>query len=824
MEPPGKGARRGVVPARPGADSLALDIDQTIGRYRVLEKLGQGGMGVVYVAEDTDLRRKIALKVLSGGKALDPELLQRFQREARALATLNHTNIVTIYSVEHEDDLHFLTMELVEGEPLDRIVPEDGVGLEQFFEIAIPLATALAAAHKHGITHRDLKPANVMRSKDGTIKVLDFGLAKLRRESDSLEGSLLPSAALTQTGMIMGTIPYMSPEQTEGNALDHRSDIFSLGIIFYEMATGSRPFQGASSASLIASVLKESPRPVTDLRPNIPPRLAQIIARCLEKNPDERYQNAATVAKELSALKEAVEHHPRLSTSLTRLSALVPRTRRTRLGLALSGVAAVVLITLALNFATLSERFAGPPATPKIASLAVLPLTNLSGDEEQEYLADGMTEILITELSKIGALKVISRTSVMRFKETEQPLAQIADELGVDAVVEGSVLRSEDRVRVTAQLIHAASDEHLWAESFERDLRDLLVLQGEVARAIAQQVEVTLTPEEQARLASGKTVDPSASEAYLRGRNYWSSFNFPAAAKAFQEAIDLDPDFARAWAGLAHARQMQGVISFPHPPRVSYALAKDAVTRALELDDDLAEAHAVKGSIALNFDFDWELAHREFQRAIELNPGERHGHTGLAYYFAAMGRFEEALAAAELARELDPLSPMPNLTVCETLYYARQYDRALFQLGEHWDGSFAPNHWLQDRLLQALGDPEAAAWSAFRQWQGLPQPLLESLEEALTSSGPADFWREMIEYLLAWPKEAIHAKVVAENYTRIGETEKAFEWLEQAYERRDPLKDLGVDPIWDPIRPDPRFNELLIRLKLPQAAEPQPSS
>jgi TolB-like protein len=450
-----------------------------------------------------------------------------------------------------------------------------------------------------------------------------------------------------------------------------------------------------------------------------------------------------------------------------------------------------------------------------------LPLTNLSGDQEQEYLADGMTEVLITELSKIGALKVISRTSVMRFKETEQPLAEIAEQLRVDAVVEGSVLRSEDRVRVTAQLIHAASDEHLWAESFERDLRDLLALQGEVARAIAQQVEVTLTPEEQTRLASGETVDPAASEAYLRGRNYWNNFNFPSAGEAYQEAIDLDPDFARAWAGLARTRQMQGAISFPHPPMVSYALAKEAVTRALELDDNLAEAHAVQGFIALNFDWDWELAQSEFNRAIELNPSATDGHIGLSYYFAALGQIVEAQTAAELARELDPLSPMTHFTLSEILYYARLYDRALFQLGERWDGSFAPNHWLQDRLLQALGDPEAAAWSAFRVLQSgfYEQPLLESLEEALTSSGPAAFWREILDFQLAWPRVAIHAKVVAENYTRLGETEKAFEWLEQAYERRDPLAHLGVDPIWDPLRSDPRFNDLLIRLKLPQAVE-----
>jgi TolB-like protein len=533
----------------------------------------------------------------------------------------------------------------------------------------------------------------------------------------------------------------------------------------------------------------------------------------------------APLVQELVELQEAIEHHPKIARGVTRLSALMPKTRLSKLMLTAVAPVVLVLIAVALNFDALQRRLTGPPPLPKIASLAVLPLTNLSGDDEQEYLADGMTEVLITELSKIKALKVISRTSVMRFKNPEQPLIEIADELGVDAVVEGSVQRSDDRVRVTAQLIHAASDEHLWAESFERDLQDLLALQGEVARAIALQVEVTLTPEEQARLARSETVDPRATESYLRGRNYWNRFSFAQAAEAFQEAIELDPDFARAHAGLANTRQMQGVIGM-HPPKVANALARAAVNRALELDDELAEAHVVQGWIALNFDWDWDLAKREFGRAVELNPGNSNAHSGFSYYLAAVGRFEEAVAAAERARELDPISRIGNVTLCEILYFARLYDRSLFQLGEAFDPGFPPNHWLQERLLQASGEVEAAAWASFRSHRLNPfaQPLLETWEEALTSSGPVGYWRQVQKFFLAWPQEAIHAREVAENYVRLDETEKAFEWLDRAYERRDSLAHLGVDPIWDPLRDDPRFNALLIRLKLPQAAEAKPQS
>lgn len=803
------------------AKGAQLKSGDRVGQYTILEVLGAGGMGQVYKAEDHELRRMVALKVFTGWSTPGSDHLRRFRREARVLASMNHSNIVTIYSVEQEGDLQFLTMELVQGKTLDRVIPLGGLRLERFFDLALPLVKAVAAAHELGVTHRDLKPANVMLSDSGEVKVLDFGLAKrsARETAGPLEGVTLQSAPVTGTGIVVGTVPYMSPEQVRGEAVNHRSDVFSLGAILYEMVTGSRPFKGESAADLISVILKEEPPPVSGLAHRLPPRLARIIERCLHKDPKRRYQDATSLARELAALKESVELHPKISSGLSRLWALAPRTRLSRLAVASAALVALSSIPLGLNWEALKQRLAQPPPAPKIASLAVLPLANLSGREDQEFLADGMTEILITELSKIRALKVISRTSVMRFKNARLPLPEIADELGVDAVVEGSVQRSGERVRVTAKLIHAPSEEHLWVESFERDLKDLLAVQGEVARAIVAQVEVTLTPEETARLSSGRSVDPRASEAYLRGRSYWNNFAFVEAVEAYEEAIALDPDFARAFAGLAEARQMQGVIGYPHLPRVSYPLAQAAANRALELDDALAEAHAAQGWIALHYEWDWEAAEREFRLAMDLNPNLTNGHKGLAYYLAAMGRFDEAVASAELARELDPLARLGTFVLSEILYYGRQYERASFELGEHWDEGFVPMHWIHSRLMEARGDPHAAAWAAFRNVQvgTKAQPLEETLEEMLRGNDLRGFWQRLIEFQTSAPREGIHAKNVAENYGRLGNLADAFEWLDRAYERRDPLFNLGVDPIWDPLRGDPRFNELLTRLKLPQA-------
>jgi len=775
-------------------------------------------MGAVFVAEDRELRRQVALKVLSDRMALDPQHQQRFQREARALAALSHPNIVTIYSVEHEDELHFLTMEMVEGKPLDQVIPAEGLELEELLHAAVCLAEALSAAHAQGVMHRDLKPANVMVGDAGEIKVLDFGLAKLRQEHGGLDISVA-AGTLTQTGVVMGTVPYMSPEQVEGKPADHRTDIFSLGIILYEMATGERPFQGDTAPALMSSILKDEPASVTRLRPRLPARLAQIIDRCLEKDPAQRYPDADAMARELSALQGAVAQHPTLVSSLSTLSALLPRTRRWRLAAIASAVGILALIAVALNYETLEQRWQAPAEAPEISSLAVLPFTNLSGDEEQDYLAAGMTEILITELSKIEDLKVISSNSSGRFQETDQPLAEIAKELSVEAVVEGSLLRSGDQVRVTAQLVHAESDFQLWADSFERSLQDILVLQGELAQAIAHQVRVSLTPQTLARLEGFGAVSPKAVELYLKGLNsgIWGRIEL------FQQAIAEEPEFAQAHAALANAYAGHGWIGWPYSPEDAYGPAREAAARALQIDPNLAEGHIAQGLVAIHFDWDWEAAERSFRRAVELDPGNVYALIGVSSYLAAMGRVDEAVSMAERARELDPLSVWSNVQLCQMLYFARQFDRGLDQLHQRWEAQNGMVHHMRWQLLNATGDLEAAAGARliYEAQSGSPEPVVEIWRKAFTEDGATGFWRAFIKGHEMTPKELYWAVDVAKAHVQIGQLDEALAALETAFERRrSKMAYLGVDPMWDPLRSDPRFQDLLIRMKLPQAREP----
>ncbi|NIN73071.1 MAG: protein kinase, partial [Gemmatimonadetes bacterium] len=507
-------------------------------------------------ARDASLGREVALKVLPPEVARDRARLERFQREARAVAALNHPNIVTLYSVEEADGVHFLTMELVEGKAMGQLIPTGGITLDRFLDLAIPLADALRAAHERGITHRDLKPANIMVDTEGRVKVLDFGLAKLRAETSPPELSQLPTEALTQEGLVVGTVPYMSPEQVEGRAVDHRSDIFSLGIVLYEMVAGERPFRGDSSAALVSSILRDTPPLVTDLKAEHPAELGRIVRRCLEKDPSHRFQTALDVRNELEDLQKevvigkAVGARPRVAPEPAAGPAPVFR-HRWPIPVVLAVLAAVVGIYW------MTTRIPPRPAgAPQITSLAVLPLENLSGDPEQEYFADGMTEALITDLAKIGTLKVIARASVMPFKEASRPLPEIAQQLGVEGLITGAVLRSGGQIRITAQLIDAASQEHLWADRYEKELRDVLLIQSQIVEAIAGEIELALTPQEQHRLGRAPTIDPQAHDAYLRGRyflNKGSPAGYKSAIDDFRRALEREPDYAPVHAGLAQA-------------------------------------------------------------------------------------------------------------------------------------------------------------------------------------------------------------------------------------------------------------------------------
>ena len=805
--------------------SRPAEVGETIGKYRIVEKLGVGGMGIVYAAEDTELRRKVALKLLARTDVQNAGRLRRLRREARALARLSHPNIVTIHSVEHADDRYFLTMELVAGRPLADLISAGGLAPDRFFGIALPLSRGLAAAHEQGVTHRDLKPANVMVGDGDVVKILDFGLAKLRRGEAEGGETPGPSATLTPpTGIVMGTMPYMSPEQVEGRPLDPRSDIFSIGVMLYELAAGSRPFEAESSAALSSAILTQEPASLAGLRPDLPPRLDRIIRRCLEKDPEKRYQHAESLSRDLARLQAATRLHPSLSRGLGRVLALMPAIRRRRIAVAASLVSMVILAAALLHLDATRRAAAGAVTAASdealgIDAIAVLPLRNDSADEGQEYLADGMTEILITELSRRG-LKVISRTSVMRFKDTEQPMAEIADQLGVDAVVEGSVLRSGDEVRVSARLVHASSDVPIWHQSYERNLRDVLILQSEVARSIAEEIRGTLWSQQRNRRAVRGRVSPRAAEAYFKGlsASRWEQAGY------FRQAIEEESDFALAHAALAGNLVAKGWVGWPFPPEEAFGGARRSALEALMIDRELSAAHAVLGWVAFSFDWEWPASEKRFRRAIEIDPGNGWARSGLALLLAATGRFEEALAEAERARELDPLSVWPNVDLCRILYYARRYDEALRRLYRRFDPVSADLHRVRWQLLEATGEREAAisARLIFEKLDGTPAPVIETWDEALQTSGRTGFWREFIRVHLTTPEKLVWAVHLAEAHTLLEERDQALTWLETAYDRRRPRTVfLGVDPIWDPLRSDPRFNDLLRRMNLPRPERPE---
>jgi TolB-like protein/Tfp pilus assembly protein PilF len=798
-------------------------IGSTLGHYRVLKKIAEGGMGAVYRAEDTKLKRLVALKVLPTELASSQERLDRFQREAESLAQLNNPNIVHLYSVEDDQGIHFLTMELVKGKSLDRLIPSNGLPLGRFFDLAIALAEALSDAHEKGIVHRDLKPANIMVDSKGRPKILDFGLAKLRHPEPAEGLSKLPTEVMTQEGQVLGTYPYMSPEQVEGKPADERSDLFSLGTVLYEMTTGQRPFQGASPASLMSSILRDDPPAVDLQRGDLPHHLARILGRCLEKSPDERYQRAKELAHDLRDLRQEVEAKV---PAASRPAELPPR--RPKWGV-LAGAGALALLTVSLVLYLVKPwGHEAQPIPPRITSLAVLPLENLSGDPEQDYYAAGITEGLISDLSRIAALRVISRQSVMRYKGSDKSLPQIAQELDVDALVEGSVLSADNRVRITAQLVQARPEAHLWARTYEREARDVLTLLSEVTQAIVKEIEVVITPEEQSRLADTREVDPEALKAYLMGTHLFNMLTPDEVKKSggyFKKAIDLDPTFAKAWAGLAGYYQALELWALPanaYELRAGAATESDAaLKRAIELDDSLSNAHATKGTSEFLRNWDWPRAESEYQRAIESSPSDSEAHAAYGWFLAAMGRCQEAIYEAQLAARLDPLSAYVLRLKGDVFYYCHELDKALEQYEralELWPGNAFLSAWLAFTYV-ALDRPDEAVklWQQIRRWDGH-----EELAEQIEGKSLEEVNHLYIQNAMD-PSSSLHDKfVIAKVYAEIRETDKVFEWLEKTLEERGrpggvrgwDLAFLKVDPDFLYLHSDPRFQDLLERMNL----------
>ena len=755
-------------------------IGQTLGHYRILEKIGAGGMGVVYRARDEHLGRDVAIKVLPAGTLSDEAARRRFRKEALALSKLNHPNIETVHDFDTQDSLDFLVMEYIAGETLGEKLAGGALTEKEITQVGLQVSEALRAAHEQGVVHRDIKPGNVRLTPEGRVKVLDFGLAKLLQPFS-------PTAAtesVTETGLIAGTLPYMAPEQLRGEEVDARSDIYSLGVMLYELATGRRPFQETLSTALTDAILHKPAPPPGRLRPELSAELERIILKCLEKDPENRYQSAKELCVDLRRLGAPVP---------TEAARPKPVTRRARRA-----------------------------ARQRISSLAVLPLANLSRDPEQEYFADGMTEALITDLAKIRALKVISRTSAMRYKGSEKPLPEIARELNVDALVEGSVLRAGDQVRITAQLIHGATDEHLWAESYQRPLQDVLSLQADVAHAIAQEIQVKLTPRERARLTTVRPVNPAAHEAYLKGRYHWNQWHaegFRKGVEYFQQAVEADSSYAAAYAGLAEACAFLGYWGYL-PLQDVYPKAKAAAIKALALDETLGEAHCALGAVRWFHDWDLAEAEKEFKRALELSPNDADARVWYSVFLSVIkGDLEKSLAEAKRARELDPFSSYVNAVSAWTFLWARQYDRAIEQAGKTLE--------LNPLAVQAY----YAMGSAFVMKGAFPEAI-ETCEKAMEVSSDS-LSLAFLGALYARAGKTEKAQALRRELTEkashvpamyfawlhlcVGEDDMAFEWLEKAYQAREPMLFwIRASPLSDPVRQDPRFQALLRRMNFPE--------
>lgn len=783
-------------------------IGRTFGQYRILEQIGAGGMGVVYRARDERLDRDVAVKVLPSGLLADETARKRFRKEALALSKLNHPNIETVHDFNTQDGVDFLVMEYIPGVTLDQKLMAGSLSDTEVFRLGAQLAEGLAAAHSEGVVHRDLKPGNLRLTPDGRLKIMDFGLAKLHQPVN--HGA--DTESLTQAQGVSGTVPYMAPEQLRNEPSEPRQDIWAAGAVLYELATRRRPFPQTAGPLLTDAILHHDPVAVRALNPDVSPEMERIVLKCLEKDPDNRYQTAKELAVDLRRL--SASHASAIS--IPSVSA-TPASRRV---LPLVLIAVAVVATVWVGWMVRQRQAPGETtATPAhVQSIAVLPLANLSGDPSQEYFADGMTEALISNLAKISALRVISRTSVMQYKGVKKSLPEIARELNVDTVLEGSVLRDGERIRITVQLIRAPTDENLWAETYDRDLRGILALQSEVARAIAGQIMVTLSPEEQARLAGPRAVNPRAHEAYLHGLFYLhraTEKDLNTAIESFQQSIERDPNYAPGYAGLAGAYAT--LSSNYRAPREVMPQAKVAALKALELDPNLAEAHAWLGFVSTNYDWDAATASRELQRAIELNPNYADARSLHAWLLSASGQHEQAIAEATRAQELDPYAQFTYGDLPWILQMARRFGPAIQAsrtiLKRQPDFGYA-----HSTLGMALAEEGQFAEAVREAQEGVrldDSPwLLAILTQVHARAGnKADALKVLKGLKQLTQRRYVCYYELAVAYVELGDHDEAFRWLDRAVEARsDCMVLLEVDPRLDNVRADTRYQALVRRV------------
>ncbi len=796
-------------------------VGRRIGHYKIVSLLGRGGMGKVYLAEDSRLERKVALKALPAAFTQHPDRVRRFEREAKAASALNHPNILTIHEIGEASTeaggAHYIVSEFVEGETLRALIEGGRLGLSQATAIAEQVAGALGVAHEAGIIHRDIKPENVMVRPDGLVKVLDFGLGKLterpaaRPEVDSQAETI--ARLSTEPGVVMGTASYMSPEQARGQKVDHRTDIFSLGVMLYEMVAGRRPFEGATTSDVIAVLLTAEPPPLRQHCAEAPAELERIVGKCLAKDREKRFQSAAELIAELKMLRHSNQAEG--SAASRRIEATGTKFASQRWPV-VAAIAAVLIIGLVWFFVW---RRAPAVQPDQIKSLAVLPLENLSGDPAQEYFADGMTEALISNLSQVRALRVISRTSVMRFKGSRKPLAEIARELNVDAVIEGSVQREGGRVKITARLIRVVNDSPLRSFDYERELTDVLKLQSEVARAVADEIRIQVTAEERARLTTARSVKPEAYEAYLLGRHYlqWhNEENLKLSISHFERAIQLDANYAAAWAGLSRAWQERGIFGAKTLQEVEQP-ARNAAIEAIRLDNYSAEAYTSLANLKFTFDWDWAGAEQGFRRAIALDPGSDEAHILFALLLGALGRHTEAINEAQTAELLNPLSARMQEDFGRVYYRTRKYEEAerhtkrAFEFGGGSYGRLADIYTMMGRYTDAIANMEKMA----RKTDGASSNNFLHSARIYARMGKRDEALRLLKDAQRTTEPARFSKLrAAAAWTALDDKDQAFKLIFSAIEERNELSIyLKADPNFDDLHSDPRWKELLRRMK-----------